>query len=107
MTTVYNLTDMIIRARKRPSHTSTYASITRLVFGDSPVKELPIPVGINAYNHHMGEVDIGNQYRAGFTTLQHQSEEHTSELQSHSDLVCRLLLEKKKKQQTQIITTTQ
>src|SRR5437588_5505364 len=30
-----------------------------------------------------------------------RSEEHTSELQSHSDLVCRLLLEKKKK----IITT--
>src|SRR5947207_11397849 len=28
---------------------------------------------------------------------QWRSEEHTSELQSHSDLVCRLLLEKKKK----------
>src|SRR5260221_6516889 len=31
-----------------------------------------------------------------------RSEEHTSELQSHSDLVCRLLLEKKKKN----VTTT-
>src|SRR5438034_2662042 len=30
-------------------------------------------------------------------TLRTRSEEHTSELQSHSDLVCRLLLEKKKK----------
>src|SRR5438034_3510140 len=29
-----------------------------------------------------------------------RSEEHTSELQSHSDLVCRLLLEKKKKKTT-------
>src|SRR2546430_8237351 len=28
---------------------------------------------------------------------QHRSEEHTSELQSQSNLVCRLLLEKKKK----------
>src|SRR2546421_4729193 len=28
----------------------------------------------------------------------HRSEEHTSELQSRSDLVCRLLLEKKKKE---------
>src|SRR5436190_17015403 len=28
-----------------------------------------------------------------------RSEEHTSELQSHSDLVCRLLLEKKKEQE--------
>src|SRR5438034_4150243 len=29
--------------------------------------------------------------------LEQRSEEHTSELQSHSDLVCRLLLEKKNK----------
>src|SRR5260221_10759423 len=29
--------------------------------------------------------------------MTYRSEEHTSELQSHSDLVCRLLLEKKKK----------
>src|SRR5260221_3712878 len=28
--------------------------------------------------------------------LRQRSEEHTSELQSHSDIVCRLLLEKKK-----------
>src|SRR5438132_3249246 len=33
-----------------------------------------------------------------------RSEEHTSELQSHSDLVCRLLLEKKKKTITKTIT---
>src|SRR5688572_31842934 len=33
-----------------------------------------------------------------------RSEEHTSELQSQSNLVCRLLLEKKKKQQTEIRT---
>src|SRR5947207_8749446 len=32
--------------------------------------------------------------------LSGRSEEHTSELQSHSDLVCRLLLEKKKKKTT-------
>src|SRR5438034_5051897 len=33
-----------------------------------------------------------------------RSEEHTSELQSHSDLVCRLLLEKKKKTRSETIT---
>src|SRR5260221_5157562 len=33
-----------------------------------------------------------------------RSEEHTSELQSHSDLVCRLLLEKKKSFEQQIET---
>src|SRR5438034_5089988 len=32
-----------------------------------------------------------------------RSEEHTSELQSHSDLVCRLLLEKKKKKLPQLV----
>src|SRR5260221_6086521 len=31
-----------------------------------------------------------------------RSEEHTSELQSHSDLVCRLLLEKKKNQRDDV-----
>src|SRR5437588_11021646 len=35
-----------------------------------------------------------------------RSEEHTSELQSHSDLVCRLLLEKKKKQHKKINNIT-
>src|SRR3712207_7378987 len=34
---------------------------------------------------------------AGSATRQHRSEEHTSELQSRQYLVCRLLLEKKKK----------
>src|SRR5438034_6404380 len=37
--------------------------------------------------------------------LDERSEEHTSELQSHSDLVCRLLLEKKKKKKKQKNTT--
>ena len=32
-----------------------------------------------------------------------RSEEHTSELQSHSDLVCRLLLEKKKQNKQNIL----
>src|SRR5260221_8917381 len=34
-----------------------------------------------------------------------RSEEHTSELQSHSDLVCRLLLEKKKEKTLVIFAT--
>src|SRR5260221_4921287 len=36
-----------------------------------------------------------------------RSEEHTSELQSHSDLVCRLLLEKKKRKIRLTATTRQ
>src|SRR2546430_7678198 len=34
----------------------------------------------------------------------HRSEEHTSELQSQSNLVCRLLLEKKKKRLARVTT---
>src|SRR5260221_8761568 len=37
---------------------------------------------------------------AAMKTTVLRSEEHTSELQSHSDLVCRLLLEKKKNTMT-------
>src|SRR2546427_9621373 len=36
------------------------------------------------------------------SVVPHRSEEHTSELQSQSNLVCRLLLEKKKKKKTHL-----
>src|SRR5438034_4716824 len=45
------------------------------------LKDATVSAGLRATNIHV--VDA-------------RSEEHTSELQSHSDLVCRLLLEKKK-----------
>src|SRR5260221_969363 len=38
----------------------------------------------------------------GHEQMVSRSEEHMSELQSHSDLVCRLLLEKKKTEKTDI-----
>src|SRR5438132_4210522 len=44
-------------------------------------------------------VSRGRLLRLTTSTSSTRSEEHTSELQSHSDLVCRLLLEKKKKNQ--------
>src|SRR5690349_23339053 len=40
---------------------------------------------------------------SGITMVNIRSEEHTSELQSRRDLVCRLLLEKKKKKKTKLI----
>src|SRR5438874_8535187 len=45
-------------------------------------------------------VQIERLDAAGGVTVQSRSEEHTSELQSRRDLVCRLLLEKKKKKKT-------
>src|SRR5436190_16770295 len=44
-----------------------------------------------------GELDREPVVGGGRELVRGRSEEHTSELQSHSDLVCRLLLEKKKK----------
>src|SRR5947207_11341582 len=41
--------------------------------------------------------DFAAAMAVSFASVPLRSEEHTSELQSHSDLVCRLLLEKKKK----------
>src|SRR5437588_9767538 len=48
----------------------------------------------------------GSPY-AGSIYIFWRSEEHTSELQSHSDLVCRLLLEKKNTTHTSISNKTQ
>src|SRR2546426_3727421 len=51
-------------------------------------------------------VDVAAEYPEGFSLSRRQfiagrSEEHTSELQSPCNLVCRLLLEKKKKTKTE------
>src|SRR2546430_4467437 len=55
--------------------------------------EMRVPAAL-----HGGEVPVDLRDRL---FLLHRSEEHTSELQSQSNLVCRLLLEKKKKQPLQ------
>src|SRR5438034_3577579 len=55
------------------------------------VRELPHP--------------FGDLLRRAEQSRLERSEEHTSELQSHSDLVCRLLLEKKKNQNLNRTTT--
>src|SRR5690242_21581843 len=47
-------------------------------------------------------VSRGDQSGTHQRELALRSEEHTSELQSHVNLVCRLLLEKKKKQETEM-----
>ena len=60
-----------------------------------------------------GGAGLGIDVRDGFMLAVKQSgnkdirsEEHTSELQSRSDLVCRLLLEKKKKKKKKKKSTT-
>src|SRR5437773_8179473 len=48
----------------------------------------PAGTAVVGFPHHL--------HRLRDDGLEQRSEEHTSELQSHHDLVCRLLLEKKK-----------
>src|SRR2546430_16120135 len=57
---------------------------------------------ISLYSIILRQVGVHNRWHhlpvlVGVIQTHHRSEEHTSELQSQSNLVCRLLLEKKKK----------
>src|SRR5438034_4547220 len=62
----------------------------------------PAATGIRSHPHQSStDLRLGDKLdRIGYCIFSAEpacrSEEHTSELQSHSDLVCRLLLEKKK-----------
>jgi len=76
ITTAYKPEDLVLRNRKRPAETSTNAAIVRPVFGDSYTKELAIPRLIDAYNHHMGGVDIANQLRANYSTHTRRQKRH-------------------------------
>src|SRR2546430_10259123 len=55
-------------------------------------------------HHHYPRGSL--RLRDAFRWSNSRSEEHTSELQSQSNLVCRLLLEKKKKDNTTMSTHT-
>src|SRR5260370_18876053 len=58
--------------------------------GESPVPVCPYPSERTCRYNHCGDCQL-------LPPPPFRSEEHTSELQSHLNLVCRLLLEKKKK----------
>src|SRR5688572_31566809 len=55
-----------------------------------------LPISIPVYFHIITNAS-GTQGNLTDAEVNQRSEEHTSELQSQSNLVCRLLLEKKKK----------
>src|SRR2546427_3150403 len=63
---------------------------------DEHLGRVRFPVSCNAEAHLRFERGV-----ALLHSFWYRSEEHTSELQSQSNLVCRLLLEKKKKKQQQ------
>src|SRR5436190_11652788 len=72
-------------------YTTLFRSLTRVATGVDLLQR----VGHRAQARRQVEQHHARQ-RGPLARLQRErSEEHTSELQSHSDLVCRLLLEKK------------
>src|SRR2546430_5021845 len=56
----------------------------------------PVHIGCAGWNYRDWRGPIYPDKLPARLWLEHRSEEHTSELQSQSNLVCRLLLEKKK-----------
>src|SRR5438132_9221533 len=82
----------------RPPPRSTLFPYTTLfrsvaVLRDVFASRLCVTSLCNAFRRHAAQLAASPRPPSG----PRRSEEHTSELQSHSDLVCRLLLEKKKK----------
>src|SRR5690606_41429681 len=107
-----------LRVYRCPSHRSPvfpprYTSFfPRSFFNDTAPTEiytlslhdaLPICAGPGARPLHADHLRLARRHRnpARGEDGQHRSEEHTSELQSRENLVCRLLLEKKKKNNKQ------
>src|SRR5437773_8683133 len=84
---------------RRPPRSTLFPYTT--LFRSRVRKALGQPAEFLFFHQRFAEPHVN----AAFDLAAHQSrverarsEEHTSELQSHHDLVCRLLLEKKKKQ---------
>src|SRR3712207_9452764 len=81
----YNFFFLMIRRPPR-STLFPYTTLFRSMF-----------VKVGGYQNPVPEVVYVDQFRHRREVLGVRSEEHTSELQSRQYLVCRLLLEKKKK----------
>src|SRR5688572_31255647 len=97
---------------RRPPRSTLFPYTTlfrsyRAVFvnNEPPAPNVPFtPLGLNIAHelgHFLGLPHCADETNAGLVSSA-RSEEHTSELQSQSKLVCRLLLEKKKKQKTRL-----
>src|SRR2546428_7650820 len=93
-----NGTLVLLEATRKFSSGATFIfTSTNKVYGDTPNKlplvEMPLRWELDP-RHHFAKNGIDETMTVDES--KHRSEEHTSELQSRSDLVCRLLLEKKK-----------
>src|SRR5205085_11675023 len=96
-----------LRSTLFPYTTLFRSNISSIWFGDY-LNSIPLPAILAVFraeeldNYGLLTVDSNLIY----SIVDVRSEEHTSELQSQSNLVCRLLLEKKKKKQQNTTTQT-
>src|SRR5260221_1731323 len=73
-----------------------YLVVRRFMAVFFPSAEHQVTTRISKVEQHSFKTEGKILVKPGWLAI-YRSEEHTSELQSHSDLVCRLLLEKKNK----------
>src|SRR2546430_8679359 len=78
-------------------YTTLFRSTAVLDFGEPRNGQSRVRDNLSADDGQMVR-KIWGSTTSGSSSADRRSEEHTSELQSQSNLVCRLLLEKKKKQ---------
>src|SRR5690242_21309940 len=87
---------------RRPPRSTLFPYTTLFRSGNPPTAGRNFSRRACAFLHVLHLSSYGNCVRTASRdqshAARHRSEEHTSELQSHVNLVCRLLLEKKKKE---------
>src|SRR3989475_9255733 len=96
-----NIVGQVLRRWPRPlQSTPLEAEVSFLVHRDGSVSDLQFIKRSGNFTFDLeaqGAVEAAGRFKAFGPLPEGRSEEHTSELQSQSNLVCRLLLEKKKK----------
>src|SRR3712207_7653845 len=90
---------------RRPPRSTLFPYTTLFRSDDDRLGELRVAVIDLDLDRHRVDADEGEGVQLGeHGAVQVRSEEHTSELQSRQYLVCRLLLEKKKKQEVDLLS---
>src|SRR5438034_2242833 len=90
------------RTKQWPRRSSSLSSTSSIRFDNSGESGPPcgVPSSVGPTSPSISTPAVRKpriSFRTRLSATRFRSEEHTSELQSHSDLVCRLLLEKKKR----------
>src|SRR5260370_30656307 len=88
---------------RRPPRSTLFPYTTLFRSHGARPARIKSQVGDDAGDLLFGDAVLQRALDVGVELLGPRSEEHTSELQSHLNLVCRLLLEKKKKERYYVI----